>query len=86
MPTISSFYGILVQMFWDDHVPPHFHASYAEYDLMINIQTLEVMKGRMPKRALALLLEWASQHRQELMEDWHLCKQDQTPRKIAPLE
>lgn len=25
MPTISTFYGILIQMFWNDHAPPHFH-------------------------------------------------------------
>jgi hypothetical protein len=31
MPTISTFYGIIIQMFFDDHVPPHFHAKYAEF-------------------------------------------------------
>lgn len=86
MPTISMFYGIIIQMFWDDHAPPHFHALYSEYEVLINIATLEVMKGTMPRRALALVLEWASQHRMELMEDWKLCEKHQTPKKIAPLE
>lgn len=86
MPTISMFYGILIQMFCGDHAPPHFHALYAEYEIIIDIRTLEIIKGSMPKRALALVLEWASMHREELMEDWKLCEKKQLPTKIAPLE
>lgn len=73
-------------MFWDDHAPPHFHALYAEYEVIINITTLEIIKGSMPRRALALVLEWASLHRAELLEDWKLCDQHQSPKKIPPLE
>ncbi len=85
MPTISTFYGILIQMFWRDHAPPHFHALYAEYEVLIDIQTLDVLEGRMPRRALALVLEWAQEHRAELMEDWELCARNQLPKKIQPL-
>ena len=73
-------------MFWDDHVPPHFHAMYAEYEVLINITTLEVIKGTMPRRALSLVLEWASEYRAELLEDWTLYNQHQVPEKIPPLE
>ncbi len=86
MPTISAFYGILIQMFWGDHAPPHFHALYAEHEVLIDIRTLEVIRGSMPRRALALVLEWASFHREELLEDWTLCEQNQSPKKISPLE
>ncbi len=86
MPTISIFYGIVIQMFWDDHAPPHFHALYAEHEVLINIQTLEVIRGSMPRRALALVLEWTSEHRNELLEDWKLCEQNQSPKKISPLQ
>lgn len=85
MPTISVFYGILIQMFWRDHAPPHFHALYAEDEALIDIRTLEVIEGRLPRRALALVLEWAAEHRAELMEDWELCARMQTPKKIEPL-
>jgi hypothetical protein len=54
MPTISSFYGILIQMFWNDHAPPHFHALYAEDEVVIDIRTLEILHGQFPRRALAL--------------------------------
>ena len=51
----------------------------------IDIRTLEVMRGQLPRRALALVLEWAQEHRAELMEDWELCSQRQIPKKIPPL-
>ncbi len=85
MPTISTFYGVLIQMFFADHAPPHFHARYAENEALINIGTLELIEGNLPRRALALVLEWAQEHRVELMEDWELCARKQTPKKIAPL-
>jgi len=86
VPTISVFYGIFIQMFWGDHNPPHFHALYGEYEVIVNIRTLEIIRGSMPRRALALVLEWASLHREELMKDWTLCEMKQVPAKIAPLE
>jgi hypothetical protein len=56
MPTLSTFYGILIQMFWQDHPPPHFHALYAEHEALIDIQTMDVIAGSLPRRALALVL------------------------------
>jgi hypothetical protein len=53
--------------------------------VLINIWTLDVMEGKMPRRALALILEWAQEHRAELMEDWELCARNQQPKKIHPL-
>jgi hypothetical protein len=86
MPTISAFYGIMIQMFWADHAPPHFHALYGEYEALINVKTLEVMQGSLPRRALVLVLEWANQHRGELLENWNLCEKKQPLNKIPPLE
>jgi hypothetical protein len=86
MPTICTFYGILIRMFFDEHLPPHFHATYGEFQAEIVIATLEVKAGQLPRRALALVLEWASMHRAELLADWELCRQRQAPGRIAPLE
>nr|WP_041354779.1 DUF4160 domain-containing protein [Nitrosococcus halophilus] len=77
---------MLIQMFWADHAPPHFHALYGEYEALIDIRTLAVMRGTLPRRALALVLEWASLHREELMENWKLCESLQQPKKIDPLD
>jgi len=86
MPTISQFFGIVIQMFWREHAPPHFHALYGEHEALIDIRTLEVIAGQLPRRALAMTVEWALEHRQGLMEDWELCQHKQYPRKIRPLE
>jgi hypothetical protein len=86
VPTISVFYGIVIQMFWADHAPPHFHALYGEHEALVDIRTLELIRGGLPRRALALVLEWAAQHRSELMEDWRLCESMQQPKKIQPLD
>ncbi len=86
MPTISVFYGIVIQMFWQDHAPPHFHALYAEHEALIDLRDLRVMRGSLPRRAMALVLEWAAEHRGELMEDWNLCSRMQPPKPIEPLK
>lgn len=49
MPKISLFYGILIQMFWKDHPPPHFHVRYAGFKAQIDIGTLEVINGDLPR-------------------------------------
>lgn len=85
MPTICYFYGIAIQMFWNDHAPPHFHALYGEDEAIIAIETLRISRGNLPRRALALVLEWAERHQAELMENWELCRRYQMPRQILPL-
>ena len=85
MPAISAFYGILIRMFFNDHPPPHFHARYGEFEATVDIGTLEVIAGQLPRRALILVREWAMMHREELMEDWRFCRENTTPTKIEPL-
>lgn len=85
MPEISRFYGIIIAMFFDDHNPPHFHARYGREKVAIEISSLRVLEGRISPRALGLVIEWASQHQEELLNDWELAKANQTPRKIEPL-
>lgn len=68
MPQISSFYGIIILMYWNDHNPPHFHAEYGEFEILICIADLSIYSGYIPSRALGLVIEWASLHKAELME------------------
>ena len=86
MPTISAFYGILIQMFFKDHAPPHFHVKYGEFKAVIDINSLSLLNGKLPRRALNLALDWAELHQAELLEDWRLCEEMQNPKPIAPLE
>lgn len=86
MPTISSFYGILIRMYFADHASPHFHAIYGDAEALLDIRTLEVIEGGLPRRAMAFVLEWAALHRAELQEDWDLCAARKSPHPIEPLD
>lgn len=86
MPTISQFFGITIRIYYDDHPPPHFHAYYGNDSAKIDIDTLRVTEGWIPRRALGLVLEWAAEHRDELLEDWRLAESHDPLNKIAPLE
>ena len=85
MPEICRFYGIIIAMFFDDHNPPHFHARYGEDNVAIEIGSFRILEGQFPPRALGLVVEWASQHQEELLKNWKLAKSNQPIKKIAPL-
>ncbi len=82
MPEISRFLGISIKMFFDEHLPPHFHAEYGEHEARVSIDTLAVIGGSLPPRVLGLALEWAALHRAELMELWELALRQE---KTAPI-
>jgi hypothetical protein len=86
MPEISRFYGIIIAMFFDDHNPPHFHARYGKEKVAIEIHSLRILEGHIPPRALGIVIEWASQHKNELLSNWGLAKSNQPPKKIEPLK
>jgi hypothetical protein len=86
MPTISEFFGIMILMFYNDHAPPHFHARYGEYEVLIQIVPLGILKGKLPPRALSLVMEWAQIHQDQLMEDWNYAANNKKLQKIPPLE
>ncbi|MBE0493146.1 MAG: DUF4160 domain-containing protein [Thiomicrospira sp.] len=86
MPTISTFYGIIIQMFYGDHSPPHIHVKYSGHEAVVDFQKMEIIKGSLPRRAANLVLDWAELHQSELIEDWELCSNHQAPKPIAPLE
>jgi hypothetical protein len=73
-------------MFFRDHAPPHFHVRYGDHKAVVDIQKLELLEGRLPRRALNLVLDWAELHRAELLENWELCQTLKTPNPIQPLE
>ena len=86
MPEISRFYGIIIQMLFDDHNPPHFHVEYNEFKAIISINNLNIMKGDLPPKALGLVMEWAKLHQGELIKEWDLAKAKKQLFKIDPLQ
>ena len=86
MPTISRFLGIVIQMYFDDHEPPHFHARYAGFQAMVRIDPVGVLGGELPPRVHGLVAEWALLHRGALLANWELARAGQPLDTIPPLE
>jgi hypothetical protein len=86
VPRISAFFGTVIRMFYNDHLPPHFHAEYGEYEALYAIETLETIGGELPGRAHALVLEWTTLHRAELMANWDLAREGLALKTVEPLE
>ena len=86
MPEISRFFGIVIKMFFDDHNPPHFYAIYGEYEVLIDINTFAVFAGHLPPRALGLVIEWATLHKDELLNNWGRAQDQEPLSKIEPLK
>ena len=86
MPEICRFFGIIIFMYFDEHNPPHFHARYGEHRASIAISDLKIIEGSLPKRVLALVLEWANEHRGELSQNWNSIRSTGQFNKITPLE
>lgn len=86
VPTICRFYGILIQMYYDDHNPPHFHAIYGDYKAVISIRDFALLEGDLPPKAWGLVMEWAKYHKNELLNEWDLATNKQPLFQIEPLE
>ncbi|HPM84998.1 MAG TPA: DUF4160 domain-containing protein [Candidatus Anammoximicrobium sp.] len=84
MPTISRFYGIVVFMNYNDHAPPHFHARYQDQEVSVEIAS-GMVQGKMSRRALQMLFEWAEQHRDELLRNWERAAARDSLEPIDPL-
>jgi hypothetical protein len=86
VPRISQFFGVIIYMYYNDHLPPHFHAEYGEFQALYMIETLDILRGGLPRRAHSMVIEWALAHRAELRVDWE-CAREQVPLdQIEPLD
>jgi hypothetical protein len=82
MPEICRFYGVVVYMFYNDHIPPHFKVKYGEFEANILIENGNLMNGDFPLSKLKLVHAWLEIHRDEIMQIWH----SKHSRKIRPLK
>jgi len=85
MPTLSTFYGITIRMHWVDHARPHFHASYSGDEAVFQVDPLLHLSGAFPERAVRHVLEWAKDHREDLLLDWDLLRERRPYFKIEGL-
>lgn len=85
MPEICRFYGIVIKMYFADHAPPHFHAEYAEHEARIAIDSLALISGKLPPRAMGLVAEWTTLHQQELAALWEKARRLEPLHRLDPL-
>lgn len=85
MPVISAFFGILIQMYFDEHNPPHIHVRYQGENAIFSIASGDMTAGDLSARNTRLVQAWIELHREDLMTNWELCRNDERPYKIDPL-
>lgn len=86
MPEICRFFGIVIKMYFDDHPPPHFHAEYEENKAVFEIHTLTLIHGYLPPRVLGMVIEWASEHQEGLLDLWERAANRQALYRLPPLK
>ena len=76
----------MIAFYWEDHLPPHFHAKYSGDEAVVDIRSGNVLRGALPARALSLVEEWRRLHVDELSADWEHARRREALAYIAPLE
>ena len=82
-PEICRFLGLVIRMCFREHPEAHFHVRYGEWRA---VASASVLSGALPPRAVGLVAEWATLHRDELRDDWNRARLGLPLEKIAPLE
>jgi hypothetical protein len=83
MPTIAIFYGVVIQMYFRDHAPPHFHARYGNARALVRISDGVIIKGALPPTASRLVRDWAQLRRAELEANWARAQEEGDLERIA---
>ena len=84
MPELSRFHGIKIEMRYDDHNPPHFHAFYEGYRASVDLEG-NIMAGFLPTKQRRLVLAWLELHRDELNDNWYKAERHEELCVIQPL-
>ncbi len=84
MPTLSRFYGMVIFMNYNDHLPPHFHVRYQDQEVLVEIDT-GIVQGKMSSRALQMIFEWSEKYQEELRRNWEFARTRKPLEPIPPL-
>jgi len=85
MLELSRFLGIIINMYGNDQLPPHFYVIYEDYEALFSIEDFKLISGKLPPRVIGLVIEWAILHKKELEKNWKLCIKQLPLKKIKPL-
>lgn len=87
MPEISRFFGIVIYMYFKDHLPPHFHAEYGDQEAQFSIETGNIIVGDLPRKQIRLIQAWVELYREDLTINYQESQKDNGQfRKIKPLQ
>jgi hypothetical protein len=84
MPSVCRFQGIVIYLYYNDHLPPHFHALYQGGTMEVTIDPVGILRGALPPAQTSLVLAWAQKRQQDLLVDWSLARAGQVLNPIAP--
>jgi hypothetical protein len=62
---------IIIRVYANDHLPPHFHAIAPDFEALIEIETLSIMRGTLLRKAKKSVMAWASAHRSDIAAEWN---------------
>lgn len=82
----QSLFWIIIRMYFDNHRPPHFHAIYGDSEAQVGINPIAILESNLPRRAISMVVEWATLHQGELMANWQRLRENQPAEKIPPLD
>ena len=79
------FYGIIITMYYEDHMPPHFHAAFSGQEAAFDLNG-KIIEGTLPKNKRKLVEAWIILHKEELEADWILAQNHAQVMPIDPLK
>lgn len=62
---------IIIRVYANDHLPPHFHAVHPDFDALIEIETLSILRGSLSPSAAKDVMEWAAENRGAIAAEWN---------------
>jgi len=86
VPVISTFFGIVVRMFYQDHDPPHFHAEYQGQHGKFDFAGCLIVGEIRSRNAKALIRKWVLLHADDLEANWERMKAGERLERVEPLE
>lgn len=82
MPKVATIDGARLMMYANDHPPPHFHVLFAEHRAVVDIRTVKLIRGEMPRSKLRAILKWAQSRRTKLLNAWEITQAHGIPERI----
>lgn len=86
MPIISTFFGVVIRMFYEEHEPAHFHAEHQGQRGKFDLRGRMTVGNIRSRTALRLIGEWARRHRPEIEANWRNIKAGRPLDRIEPLD